>query len=272
MAYINGKRALFGYVGKSGRGVLLDRLIPHIEPPPPPEKLGMALTQEHYDALGAYEEIYYVILGGQEQESEIYTCKELTQTEYDDTPHDAQTLYIIKDGDEIIDVLLGDQQADALYFGADKLWQHSDYPNWLPCSYDEIKAQLSNFSKVVSDGLYIDIAIPTGSNLQTNHITVVRVDLRSTLNNTPLIRMYQQGGTAEAVYANLQISASTPGFNLGITELRCDKATHTWSLVQSAYKPSPALILSFGFELPINRPLYILDATVDYELDDSIST
>ena len=84
-----------------------------------------------YDALTEKEEIYYAILDSQSSEAELSGVVELTQAEYDAmTTHVADELYIIKANDEISNVMIGDEEISALYFGSLLLWQRSTGNLW----------------------------------------------------------------------------------------------------------------------------------------------
>lgn len=164
MAYVNGKRVLFGRVGRSGRAVLLDRLVPHIEPPEP--TLGLAMNKPDHDALPTYDDIYYAIVNIKAP-IVIHEVLDLTEEAYEAlTEFPPDTLYIIKnDTGEIVNVMVGTAAASSLYKAELLLWTNG-LPYWWPSvdyisTLNEFKTGTFWAPTVTDFGIYIPTADPS---------------------------------------------------------------------------------------------------------------
>lgn len=134
MAWFNGRNINSGIF--HGRSIDLNRLIAGFTPGTRPTVYGYALTQSAFDALTPEAGLYYAIFDTAAGET-IIEVTELTQAEYDALEsYGAQTLYIIKDGNDITDVKLGETQVAVLYLGDSKEWEQNVLPSWIPENWD----------------------------------------------------------------------------------------------------------------------------------------
>ena len=94
------------------------------------EIYGYAVTQTRYDSI-SHAEKYYCVGEQFTQMQYILDVQEIGQSDYDLLTPAANTLYIIKDGTEIENVLLEDTQADRLYYGNTLLWEKQESSDWV---------------------------------------------------------------------------------------------------------------------------------------------
>lgn len=125
MAMFNGRNVFLGYI--NGKDILLDKLIYRYDP-----SIGKSLSQASYDLITPESNKYYAISSEFEQISELYNVYNLSQEEYEKlSTYGKNSLYIIKDNDEITNSYVGDIRLDKLYQGGEELWK-SSYPEYDP--------------------------------------------------------------------------------------------------------------------------------------------
>lgn len=219
MAMFNGRNVFLGYI--NGKDILLDKLIYRYDPSI--ISFGESLSQTSYDLITPESNKYYAISSEFEQISELYNVYNLSQEEYEElSTYDKNSLYIIKDNDEITNSYVGDTALEKLYLGENVIYESSSYPNWFNLTSAQIQQAIalldsigtnydaypysgyfacSNKRGSYTDGTPYGLNIVKVKNLDTR--VPVNIGIRKTANGSPW-----DGYQKYMVTANIRTEAS----------------------------------------------------------------